>query len=192
MLILSDGLVEVPLIIGKLDTLSFKLAKLLTWRNYIYSSQSLECKVLGAGVHQVFSGESCEAQCSPSAPWGTSMFLFIFVSDVNSKPEPGCPCFSAALQPFPALVISPPEQSHSYQVFHTQNKRKGELNSRRWATRSLDVMEGGTGGKGNPCDTKKSTNLDPIDNRCDQGHAYVFVVRIFNLSWWGGFSVGNI
>lgn len=28
---------------------------------------------------------------------------------------------------------------------------------------------------------KKATNLDHIANRYDQGHAYVFIVRIFNV-----------
>lgn len=49
MLLLSYGLVEVSLIVGKSDTVGFKLAKLLTWRNYIYLFKSLECQVLGDG-----------------------------------------------------------------------------------------------------------------------------------------------
>ena len=91
MLLLSYGLGEVSLITGKLDTLSFKLANLLTWRSYIYSSQSLEWKVLGgwgSSGAQWRELWSTDLQVSPIRHFH---LLFIFVNDVNSnqsKPYP--------------------------------------------------------------------------------------------------------
>lgn len=65
MLILSCGFVEVSLITGKLDMLSFKLATLLTWRNDILL-------IIESGAHQEFSGDSnYEAQNGRVAPSGT-------------------------------------------------------------------------------------------------------------------------
>lgn len=78
MLILVYGFVEVSLITGKLDMLSFKLATLLTWRNDILL-------ITESGAHQssVACCSNCEAQNWRVAPLGhlkASELRWVFVA----------------------------------------------------------------------------------------------------------------